>query len=451
MQLPHGYSLEQNMVVHFALPLIDPPAALDNLRNFYIDVNAAPVTAITLSPDSSTIESSGNRFEEPGITALPRPPPLPPTLGLAKPLANPLVSQPYYPSETKETEGHRFQLTPDSQCHGVSVACVRIHTRDAVFILLHGGRRRGGRTFRRRRRTKNVAKGFKIRNRASDKLGIHYAKVKVLDPIFLQWNQSGNELRQQPPLDFTPPLLVDNSSAASSIFNPRPTAGQSFAHSFYQLASKFLDADNINRISIRWCPSHCGIRGNERADRLAKQATSLSSTMATTRTNAIRRAKLAAQKEWTKEWRTAPHQGWFAVSDRLPPSLKPTKHARRLANNRELYGRVVQTRTGHGYTGEFRRRFALDEPYTCACDNITLETREHVLIHCPRFERWRDDLRRVSREIVLSDILGTDKGIEALETFLHHSKAFARPHGPPHPPDEPDRDVDNQPHPSDNG
>lgn len=246
-------------------------------------------------------------------------------------------------------------------------------------------------------------------------------------------------------------FFADNSSAASSIFNPRPSSGQSFAHSFYQLSSKFLDANVANHISIKWCPSHCGIRGNERADRLAKQATTLSSTTTTTRANAIRRAKLAAQKEWTKEWRSSVQPGWFTVSDRIPPSLKPTKHARRLANKRELYGRIVQARTGHAYTGEFRRRFALDEPYTCPCDNATLETREHILIHCPRFEIWRQSLRQASRDIVLSEILGSNKGLEALEIFLRRSKAFTRPPDPPHrplPDEHPPRD---RPPPIDNG
>lgn len=246
-------------------------------------------------------------------------------------------------------------------------------------------------------------------------------------------------------------FYVDNSSAASSIFNPRPTGGQSYAHSFYQLASRFLDANSTNRISVRWCPSHCGIRGNERADRLAKQATTLPSTTLTTRSNAVRRAKLAAQKEWTKEWRASPHQGWFTVADRIPPSLKPTKHALRLANKREIYGRIVQARTGHEYTGEFRRRFAFDEPYTCPCDNTTLETREHILVHCPRFELWRQGLRQASREIVLSEILGSNKGIEALEVFLRRSKAFTRPPDTPRPPPPDDQPLGDQPPAIDNG
>ncbi|TEB37162.1 hypothetical protein FA13DRAFT_1621763, partial [Coprinellus micaceus] len=91
------------------------------------------------------------------------------------------------------------------------------------------------------------------------------------------------------------------------------------------------------------------------------------------------------------------------------------------------YGRIVQTCTEHAYTGEFRRRFAFDEPHMCPCDNTTLETREHILTQCPRFEQWRGGLRAISRDTVLSEILGTRKGIEALEVFLHHSKAFTRP------------------------
>ncbi|KAJ3502271.1 hypothetical protein NMY22_g18642 [Coprinellus aureogranulatus] len=120
-------------------------------------------------------------------------------------------------------------------------------------------------------------------------------------------------------------FFVDNVSAASTIFNPRPTGGQRYAHSFYQLASRFLDTNKDNRISVRWCPSHCGISGNERADRLAKQATSLPSFTTTTRTNAIRRAKLAAEKEWAKEWRSSQHQGWFAPTNEsyMAASFRP--------------------------------------------------------------------------------------------------------------------------------
>jgi ribonuclease HI len=224
-------------------------------------------------------------------------------------------------------------------------------------------------------------------------------------------------------------IYADNTSAISSIFNPKPTGGQHYAITFYNKAVEFLDENEAHTINISWCPGHSGIRGNERADRLAKQATELARTspIGVTRFNAIRRAKLATHKEWKQEWMKAPKQGWYAPADRIPPSLQPTKHAKALSTKRELFGRVVQARTGHGYTGEFRHRFFPTEPIMCPCGDGSIETREHILAACPRYNVWRWKLRNISRDIVLSEILGTPRGIEALSSFLESSGAFSRP------------------------
>ncbi|EAU90359.2 hypothetical protein CC1G_09041 [Coprinopsis cinerea okayama7 len=223
-------------------------------------------------------------------------------------------------------------------------------------------------------------------------------------------------------------LYADNTAAITSIFDPKPSGGQLYSRSFYETATKFLDSDPRNHIHLTWCPSHHGIPGNERVDRLAKQATNLAHNAPITisRTNAIRRAKLAAQKEWTQEWSKAPKHGWFAIADRLPPSLKPTKHSIHLSNDRERFGRLVQARTGHSYTGEFRRRFFPTQPHHCPCGEAATETREHIIIHCKRYEDWRWILREVSQDVALPDILGTKQGIEALAEFLDRSGAFTR-------------------------
>jgi hypothetical protein len=107
---------------------------------------------------------------------------------------------------------------------------------------------------------------------------------------------------------------------------------------------------------------------------------------------------------------------------RFPPSLRPSAHFSSLKNNRELYGRTVQCRTGHGYTGEFRRDFKLDGPYS-----EPTETREHILRDCPRYNAHRHHLTKVSPQISLPTILGTKDGISALTNFLKTSGAFTRP------------------------
>ncbi|KAF5314375.1 hypothetical protein D9619_011893 [Psilocybe cf. subviscida] len=229
-------------------------------------------------------------------------------------------------------------------------------------------------------------------------------------------------------------IYTDNSSALSTICNPTPTCGQHYKHTFYEKATSFLDSDNDHRLSISWCPSHCGVAGNERADELAKQATLLvwSAPISISRTNALRRAKLATLRDWIKDWRQSNKQGWFAIADRFQPSLKPTKHAKHLKTRHEVFGRLIQARTGHAYTGKFRRRFFPSEPFRCPCDNQTVETREHIIISCPRYETHWDILRKVSPTIALSEILGTQDGVEALATFLELSGAFTHDGKPRH-------------------
>ncbi|KAF5313927.1 hypothetical protein D9619_013086 [Psilocybe cf. subviscida] len=233
-------------------------------------------------------------------------------------------------------------------------------------------------------------------------------------------------------------LFADNTSAISAIYDPKPKSGQQYKHTFYEKANMFLDSDNSHQLSISWCPSHCGVAGNDRADELAKQATLLawSLPISTSRTNALRRAALATQREWTREWKRSAKQGWFAIADRFQPSLKPTKRAKQYSRRREIFGRLVQARTGHAYTGEFRRRFFPSEPFRCPCDNQTIETREHIITTCPRYEEHRHILRKVSQSIALSEILGTQEGIDALATFLEQSGAFSRD-GKPRPAQNP--------------
>jgi hypothetical protein len=181
---------------------------------------------------------------------------------------------------------------------------------------------------------------------------------------------------------------------------------------------------------VSWCPSHCDITGNDRADELAKDATKLGRQIpySVSYSNAKRRAKRAILKTWQQEWESAPKEGHFAIANRMKPSLKPTKHFLNLKNNREIFGRVVQCRTGHAYTGEFRHIFLPHSADTtaCPCDDETLESRNHILRECPRYETHRDILREASRSLALSTILGTPEGVAALAKFLKKSGAFTR-------------------------
>ena len=149
-------------------------------------------------------------------------------------------------------------------------------------------------------------------------------------------------------------FFVDNSAAAGAVFDPKPNPGQLYAARFHRKMTKFLNNDPTHSIEVAWCPSHCNILGNDRPDELAKEATQLAwnALIGTSRAFALHRAKATTQLAWVHDWQKSPRKGRFVIANRIPPSLNPTKHFTELQNQREVFGRLVQCRTGHAYRGE---------------------------------------------------------------------------------------------------
>ncbi|KAL1672247.1 RnaseH domain, transposon factor [Schizophyllum commune] len=193
---------------------------------------------------------------------------------------------------------------------------------------------------------------------------------------------------------------------------------------------KVLDEEQRLEVEIEWCPGHKDIVGNKRADALAKRAAEEHSTETRSRTNALRRVLEETLAAWRREWDRRPMTGRFAVANHIPPSLKPLAHFRDLCGDRELYGRVLQCRAGHGFLGEYYNDFVPSENIDCP--------------YCPLCEEHRHILRDVPEDISLAEILGTPKGIDALARFLRKSGAFTKTGHPrvgPHAPrweEEPD-------------
>ncbi|KAK0460197.1 uncharacterized protein EV420DRAFT_1535614 [Desarmillaria tabescens] len=69
-----------------------------------------------------------------------------------------------------------------------------------------------------------------------------------------------------------------------------------------------------------------------------------------------------------------------------------------------------------------------------------MQTRDHIIHECPRYNGHRDGLCKVSRDVYLPDILGMKRGIEALAVFLEKSGAFTKTGTPKRPPMRPTLD-----------
>jgi len=211
-------------------------------------------------------------------------------------------------------------------------------------------------------------------------------------------------------------LLSANNTKAPSLFT----------HTFHVKTQAFLNTNPTATVTINRCPAHQGIMGNEKADERAREATNLvcTSPVGITQSNAMRRARNAPLKLWLREWEKRSMEGRYAISNRIQPFQKTTLCFRKLDDEREIFGRMVQCRSGHTYI--FRRQLVPGEPTACPCDNETFETREQMIIYCRRYESYRDILREAYPELSLPEILGTPNGIDALCEFLRQSGAFSR-------------------------
>ncbi|KAI6112112.1 hypothetical protein EDD16DRAFT_1806422, partial [Pisolithus croceorrhizus] len=107
----------------------------------------------------------------------------------------------------------------------------------------------------------------------------------------------------------------------------------------------FLSCNTLNHLHISWIPGHAKINGNEIADTLVKEATTmpLPDNATTTTSYAFERHKswTLLLEEWTTHWHnTLKANSFFSPADRLPPSLKPHSHF--CETKWAIYGRLIQ-------------------------------------------------------------------------------------------------------------
>ena len=158
-------------------------------------------------------------------------------------------------------------------------------------------------------------------------------------------------------------------------------------------ALRRLSGDS-RRVHLQWVPSHCGLRGNERADVIAKEASALpqDSTAVDTRT-AHRAAARLARARTTAAW----PPGWYRslMGSRHPPPVP--------GGDRASAVDVHQLRAGHWTSSaQWRHRVGRNPARSCeqcsdpACEAARCEvcreeadTPSHVLLRCPALMRTR--------------------------------------------------------------
>ena len=179
-------------------------------------------------------------------------------------------------------------------------------------------------------------------------------------------------------------ILVDSQAAISAVGNPLVTSRE-VAKTIDQLNKL---ASKTTSVTIVWIPAHKGHTGNERADVLAKEGTTVTEE---SRQLSIKKPHAAIKSEirtgvalmWKKEWcnlKYANHTRSFYSG----PDSGKAKYVYKLA--RLELGRFVRIVTGHNNLNFFQTKIGLHNCGLCRFCGDYDETITHFLNTCPRFE-----------------------------------------------------------------
>ncbi|KAF8687864.1 hypothetical protein AX14_003632 [Amanita brunnescens Koide BX004] len=194
-----------------------------------------------------------------------------------------------------------------------------------------------------------------------------------------------------------PIFFIDNKAVITSFLDLNTHSSQLSSIRINILLQDYLSTTD-NSISFAFCPSHVGIEGNERADRLTKEGAALGPTkpFRLLRSNFVGQFK----RDMTVHWRflatsqTYKGRSWLPIK-RKRRVFKPdvtNKACKRFftalsGNDITTISRMARTLTNHAPTGEYRRRFYPDKPTFCKfCGLATEHTRNHALFACPQYE-----------------------------------------------------------------
>ncbi|KZT03588.1 uncharacterized protein LAESUDRAFT_659683, partial [Laetiporus sulphureus 93-53] len=81
---------------------------------------------------------------------------------------------------------------------------------------------------------------------------------------------------------------------------------------------------------------------------------------------------------------------------------------------------------GHGHIGSYYHRFVAEESTVCQCRTANIQTREHLLIHCPLYTHHRHLLGNPNRPIRLARLFTSKYARHQLAAFLTETDAYTK-------------------------
>ena len=164
-------------------------------------------------------------------------------------------------------------------------------------------------------------------------------------------------------------ILTDSKAALQSLTSNTPD------QPIHQLLKDLQLLPHECTVVLQWIPAHCGIPGNERADRLAKTG---SKQLQPTSTSTYQEAKTLLRNRQKCQWKKA--------TGDYNPSTDPIN---RLARHEQTT--IFRLRTGHCGLRAHLKRIGIMDSALCDCKEAE-QTVHHILQDCPIWRKQRHQL-----------------------------------------------------------
>ncbi|XP_067676368.1 uncharacterized protein [Haliotis asinina] len=194
-------------------------------------------------------------------------------------------------------------------------------------------------------------------------------------------------------------ILSDSLSAIQSLATKHSSSRPDTIHEILVLIQK-LRQENEKEVTLCWIPSHVGIPGNERADKLARQALELNVSLEHPYSKSEIRSMIqnSITSKWQRLWDTSDKGRWL---HQLRPSVKGKLPGP--SQNRRVDIMITRLRLGTTKT-------SYKDCQTCH----TKATVPHIMLDCLRFDTIRQTLKEETK-------LDTLTAKQLLAHTEHHS------------------------------
>jgi ribonuclease HI len=198
-------------------------------------------------------------------------------------------------------------------------------------------------------------------------------------------------------------IYTDSQAAIKATVNPDKQSGQAILSSAIDKLEKLVTIKNIIT-EIVWIPGHMDIEGNEKADTAAKEAAkstgnSTPSTIPKTshlrlKTSQFNTINQATMQDWLTSLKTQKTKATFGKLTMNTNNVYQSKKLYSTISKRHDVAQLARLRTGHCSLNQYLHRFGIEESPFCSCNSGAIETVDHYLIHCSKYDRQRSKLIR---------------------------------------------------------